>query len=141
MTCVRKTYQNFLFKLYMTIELQISDEAGFGRSMFERLVMLGYNKHLLNVQFRMHPSISLFPNREFYEGKLVDGNNVKDSSYSKKFLERKMFGSFSFINIAKGKEQLGHGQSLKNMVEVAAITDIIKRLHKGSFPYKKHVCV
>ncbi|XP_028800617.1 probable helicase MAGATAMA 3 isoform X3 [Neltuma alba] len=109
---------------------KISDEAGFRRSMFERLVLLGFMKHMLNVQFRMHPCISGFPNREFYEGQLINGVNVSDSSYSERFLEGKMFGSYSFINIAQGKEQFGHGHSLKNMVEVAAISEIIKGLHK-----------
>ncbi|XP_054789621.1 helicase sen1-like [Prosopis cineraria] len=123
------------------VKSKISDEAGFGRSMFERLVFLGYNKHLLNVQYRMHPSISFFPNREFYEGKLVDGMNVRDSNYSKRFLDRKMYGSFSFINIAKGKEQYGQGQSLKNMVEVAAITEIIRGLHKGFLSSRRKVSI
>ncbi|XP_028800616.1 helicase SEN1-like isoform X2 [Neltuma alba] len=109
---------------------KISDEAGFGRSMFERLVLLGFMKHMLYIQFRMHPSISVFPNREFYEGQLVDGMNVRDSSYSACFLEGKMYSSYSFINIAQGQEQFGHGHSLKNMVEVAAISEIIKGLHK-----------
>ncbi|KAI9100065.1 hypothetical protein K1719_024283 [Acacia pycnantha] len=112
------------------VKSKISDDAGFGRSIFERLVLLGFMKHLLKVQFRMHPSISLFPNREFYQGQLVDGMNVRDSNHSKRFLEGKMYSSYSFINIAQGKEQFGYGHSLKNMVEVAAISEIIKRLHK-----------
>ncbi|XP_054799381.1 helicase SEN1-like [Prosopis cineraria] len=112
------------------VKSKISDEAGFGRSMFERLVLLGFEKHPLKVQYRMHPSISLFPNREFYEGLLVDGVNVRVSSYSKRFLEGRMYGSYSFINIAKGKEQYGFGHSLKNVVEVAAISEIIKCLQK-----------
>jgi senataxin len=42
-----------------------------------------------------------------------------------------MYASFSFINIAKGKEKFGRGHSLKNMVEVAVISEIIKNLKKG----------
>ena len=34
---------------------------------------MGIEPHLLRVQYRMHPSISLFPNERFYEGKLEDG--------------------------------------------------------------------
>ncbi|KAG2307315.1 hypothetical protein Bca52824_027063 [Brassica carinata] len=33
---------------------QICEKAKFGRSLFERFVLLGHNKHLLNVQYRMH---------------------------------------------------------------------------------------
>ena len=115
------------------IKSQISDDAKFGRSLFERLVLLGYKKHLLDVQYRMHPSISLFPNKEFYDGKLSDAPNVREMSYNKCFLEGNMYGSYSFINITKGKEQQGRGHSLKNMVEAAAISEIIGRLNKGSF--------
>ncbi|XP_054789623.1 uncharacterized ATP-dependent helicase C29A10.10c-like isoform X2 [Prosopis cineraria] len=110
------------------VKSKISDEAGFGRSMFERLILLGFEKHPLKVQYRMHPSISFFPNKEFYDGLLVDGMNVRVSSYSKRFLEGRMYGSYSFINIAKGKEQLGLGHSWKNVAEIAAISEIIKCL-------------
>ncbi|XP_042479829.1 probable helicase senataxin, partial [Macadamia integrifolia] len=48
------------------VQSKISKEAEFGRSLFERLVSMGHKKHLLNIQYRMHPSISLFPNTEFY---------------------------------------------------------------------------
>ncbi|KAK9950673.1 hypothetical protein M0R45_006150 [Rubus argutus] len=43
------------------VQSKISSKADFGRSLFERLAKLGHKKHLLNVQYRMHPSISLFP--------------------------------------------------------------------------------
>lgn len=95
------------------------------------MVLLGYKKHLLNTQYRMHPSISLFPNKEFYEEQLVDAACVKEMSYNKCFLEGKMFSSYSFINIAKGKEQRGGGHSTKNLVESAAISKIIERLEEG----------
>ena len=113
------------------IKSQISDDAEFGRSLFERLVLLGYKKHLLDVQYRMHPSISLFPNKEFYDEKLSDAPSVREMSYNKHFLEGNMYGSYSFINITKGKEQQGRGYSFKNMVEAAAVSEIIGRLHKG----------
>lgn len=100
--------------------------------MFERLVNLGYKKHMLNVQYRMHPSISLFPCKEFYDEKISDAAIVKDKSYEKCFLEGEMYASYSFINIAKGKEKFGRGHSLKNMVEVAVISEIIKSLKKGN---------
>jgi superfamily I DNA and/or RNA helicase len=105
--------------------------------MFERLVILGYKRHMLNIQYRMHPSISLFPCKEFYDGKLSDAPVVKEGNYNKLFLVGDMYSSYSFINIAKGKEKLGHcGQSLKNMVEVAVISEMIKSLNKGQFLFE-----
>jgi senataxin len=119
---------------------QIADRAEFGRSLFERLVMLKYNKHMLNLQYRMHPSISRFPSKEFYGGQLSDANIVREITYNKRFLEGKMFGPYSFINISKGKEQSNLDHSLKNVIEAAAISEIIGRLKKGYFLFPFLFC-
>jgi senataxin len=116
---------------YNISNLKVTDEAGYGRSLFERLVLLGYKKHLLNTQYRMHPSISLFPNKEFYEEQLVDAPIVREMNYNRCFLEGKLYGSYSFINIAKGKEQRGRGHSSKNIVEAAVISTIFESLKEG----------
>ncbi|XP_050908466.1 helicase sen1 [Lathyrus oleraceus] len=123
------------------VKSKIADKCEFGRSMFERLVILGYKRHMLNVQYRMHPSISLFPCKEFYDEKLFDAPVVREESYNKLFLKREMYGPYSFINIAKGKEKHGQGQSLKNMVEVAVISEIIKSLNKEFMRTKKKVSI
>ena len=93
--------------------------------------MIGHKKHLLNVQHRMHPSISLFPNRMFYENHILNGHNVKERIYERRFLQGKMYGSYSFINVAHGKEEFDNSQSLKNMVEVAVASEIVASLFKG----------
>ncbi|KAK1304217.1 hypothetical protein QJS10_CPB11g02251 [Acorus calamus] len=78
-----------------------SEKAGFGKSLFERLSSLDHKKHLLNVQYRMHPSISRFPNEFFYENKILDGPNVlTHKSYRMpQYLAGRMYGTYSFINI------------------------------------------
>ncbi|VVB02739.1 unnamed protein product [Arabis nemorensis] len=43
-----------------------------------------------------------------------------------------MFGPFSFINVGRGKEEFCDGNSPKNMVEVAVISQIISNLFKVS---------
>lgn len=101
--------------------------------MFERLASLGHKKLLLNVQHRMHPSISSFPNREFYENQILDGLNVEQRSYSKCFLPGKMYGTYSFINVAHGREAVDNKHSTMNMVEVAVVSEIVASLFKGSF--------
>ncbi|KAK2376777.1 P-loop containing nucleoside triphosphate hydrolase superfamily protein [Trifolium repens] len=123
------------------VKSKIADRAEFGRSLFERLVMLGYKKHMLNVQYRMHPSISMFPSKEFYDNQLSDAQIVTEISYNKCFLEGTMYGSYSFINISKGKEQSNHDHSLKNVIEAAAISEIIGRLKKEFVRTKKKVSI
>ncbi|PIA63241.1 hypothetical protein AQUCO_00200927v1 [Aquilegia coerulea] len=131
---------------------KISGKAGFGRSLFERLVSLGHRKHLLNTQYRMHPSISLFPNKEFYEKQICDGHNVKDESYKKLLLQGQMYGSYSFINIPYGKDEFDERHSQRNMAEVYVASEIVAKLYQASVgsrqmvsigiisPYKAQVC-
>ncbi|MED6147954.1 hypothetical protein PIB30_048704 [Stylosanthes scabra] len=110
------------------VKSQIAEKTEFGRSLFERLVILGNDKHMLNVQYRMNPSISVFPSEEFYEGRLSDAPILSD--YNKKFLEGEIYGSYSFINVAKGREQTGLGHSTKNTIEAAVISEIVGNLYK-----------
>nr|CCI55316.1 PH01B001I13.12 [Phyllostachys edulis] len=115
------------------VKSKISDNANFGRSVFERLSLLGYSKHLLSVQYRMHPEISKFPVATFYDGKISDGPNVTSKNYDRRFLASKIFGPYSFINVDGGHETTEkHGRSLKNTIEVAAVLRIVQRLFKES---------
>ncbi|PON87677.1 P-loop containing nucleoside triphosphate hydrolase [Trema orientale] len=108
----------------------ISEEADFGRSLFERLAILGHKKHLLNVQHRMHPLISLFPNREFYDNQILDGQNVKLGNYSRRFLPGKLYGTYSFINVPYGKEEFDNKHSRKNRVEVSVVSEIVASVYE-----------
>ncbi|XP_010068664.3 uncharacterized protein LOC104453580 [Eucalyptus grandis] len=114
------------------VESKLSNQAGFGRSLFERLSSLGYSRQLFNIQYRMHPSISLFPTSKFYQKQILDGPNVKSKSYRKSHLPWPMFGPYSFINIPDGEEQIGDdGCSLRNPVEVEVISRIVRNLYRA----------
>ncbi|KAK4842428.1 hypothetical protein QYF36_021493 [Acer negundo] len=114
------------------VESSVSDEVGFGRSLFERLSSLGHTKHLLDIQYRMHPSISFFPNSNFYHNKILDAPNVKKQSYERCFLSDPMFGPYSFINISGGREEFDDvGHSRRNMVEVSIVVNILQNLYKA----------
>ncbi|KAL2321426.1 hypothetical protein Fmac_025805 [Flemingia macrophylla] len=114
------------------VQSKISENAGFGRSLFERLVQLGLKKHLLNVQHRMHPSISLFPNTEFYRSEILDGQNVRKIGYGKSPFPQRMYSSYSFINMPLGKEEFDDNHSLKNMIEASLVLEIVKLLREGT---------
>ena len=53
-------------------------KAGLTQSMFERLVLIGNRPIRLQVQYRMHPSLSEFPSNMFYEGSLQNGVTESD---------------------------------------------------------------
>ncbi|XP_048135410.1 uncharacterized protein LOC115739970 isoform X2 [Rhodamnia argentea] len=114
------------------VESEVSSRAGFGRSLFERLSSLGYSRQLLHMQYRMNPSISLFPTSNFYQNQILDGPNVKSKSYRKSHLPWPMFGPYSFINIPDGREQKGDdGCSFRNPVEVEVISRILGNLYRA----------
>ena len=93
---------------------------------------MGYSKHLLEVQYRMHPYINKFPNDNFYGNRIVDGPGVKREDYTKIYLPGRIYGAYSFIHIENDMEMLDDlGQSSKNMVEVVVAANIIERLAKG----------
>ena len=94
-------------------------------------MLLGHKKHLLNVQYRMHPTISQFPNNEFYNGLILDGPNVINRPRENRFLKGDMYGSYSFINVDSAKEEFDNNYSTRNMAEVAVIAEIVANLYKG----------
>ncbi len=49
---------------------KLAEGNGYGRSLFERMQLLGLQTDLLDTQYRMHPSISHFPRNAFYGGKV-----------------------------------------------------------------------
>ncbi|KAG8369518.1 hypothetical protein BUALT_Bualt14G0021900 [Buddleja alternifolia] len=119
-------------QLPATVSSKVCQESGFGRSLFERLSSLGHSRHLLNMQYRMHPSISRFPNSKFYLNQILDAPSVQSQSYEKCYLKGKMFGPYSFINIRGGKEELDEvGHSRRNLVEVAVVVKLVQRLFKA----------
>ncbi|XP_057452229.1 uncharacterized protein LOC130744053 [Lotus japonicus] len=113
------------------VESNVCIHVGFGRSLFERLDLLGYPNHFLNIQYRMHPAISFFPNSQFYLNQILDAPNVMSENYRKKYLPGPMFGPYSFINIVGGREGFDDaGRSRKNLVEVAVVKKIIQKCFK-----------
>ncbi|KAL7106139.1 hypothetical protein ACP275_07G092500 [Erythranthe tilingii] len=119
-------------QLPATVKSKISEEAGFGRSMFERLSLLGHSKHLLNVQYRMHPSISRFPNSSFYQYRILDASNVQNQSYERCYLQGRIYGPYSFIDIPGNNEEFDDfGRSRRNMVEVAVAVMLVHKLFKA----------
>lgn len=101
--------------------------------MFERLSSLNHSKRLLNMQYRMHPAISSFPNSRFYHNQIQNAPIVKRKSYEKRYLSGPMFGPYSFLNVIGGSEEKDDdGHSRKNLVEVAIVLKIVQNLHKGT---------
>eukprot|EP01103_Thecamoeba_quadrilineata_P015130 TRINITY_DN4689_c0_g1_i1.p1 TRINITY_DN4689_c0_g1~~TRINITY_DN4689_c0_g1_i1.p1 ORF type:complete len:842 (-),score=197.24 TRINITY_DN4689_c0_g1_i1:65-2590(-) len=61
------------FQLPPTVISTRAAKEGLSMSLFQRLAESGLQPCLLNIQYRMHPSLSYFPNTAFYYGKVTDG--------------------------------------------------------------------
>ncbi|KAL8103849.1 hypothetical protein AgCh_028151 [Apium graveolens] len=121
--------------------VQSKIKTEFGRSLFQRLVFV--EKNLLKIQYRMHPDISRFPNKVFYDNQILNGPNVTEKSYHKHFYKRNIFGfgSYAFLNISNGREEIDNRNSRKNTVEVAVVAELVRRLYKESLSKKQKVSV
>ena len=107
----------------------------YDRSLFQRLEEAGHAVHLLNTQYRMHPAISDFPRRIFYDGKLLDGPNVKHPEYGnplKRAVFRKFqsFQPFTVLDLESSEER--GGTSLSNAAEAQLALHLFNNLRSGT---------
>ncbi|EDO15122.1 hypothetical protein Kpol_1046p14 [Vanderwaltozyma polyspora DSM 70294] len=100
-------------------------------SLFERVLLNGsYKKpHMLDTQYRMHPSISKFPIKAFYNGELKDGVTIKDKEFPG--IKYPLF----FYNCNKGREgkvfnkvRGSAGFTYNNISEAREIVKILYKL-------------
>lgn len=104
-------------------------EQGYSVSLFKRLQASGYPVNVLDVQYRMHPEISAFPSREFYEGRLKDGEGVAAQT-SRPWHERRCFGPFALYNLL-GKEDVPKGSaSVLNRAEAHFVLCLYKHMRE-----------
>ncbi|KAJ3088732.1 hypothetical protein HK102_008076, partial [Quaeritorhiza haematococci] len=127
----------------------ISTEAtsyGYDRSMFDRLKSMSFPSHLLNIQYRMHPHISSWPRKMFYDNNVQDAHQVFDelaiaAGPSQPIGgERRarpawvdlpgLWGNYAFLRVEQGKEQRGGRglRSFRNVVQAMAVVQILRTL-------------
>ncbi|RNF10537.1 regulator of nonsense transcripts 1 isoform X2 [Trypanosoma conorhini] len=105
-----------------------AEKAGLRRSLFERLLLTGHRAVRLEVQYRMHPSLSLFPSGQFYEGTLQNGVTAAQRDASRVFPWPDPTNPIFFYNTT-GSEELGeNGSSYLNRAEGALTERIITKL-------------
>ncbi len=108
-------------------------QLGFDRSLMSRLMNDCRQPYsMLNEQYRMHPEISQWPARFYYEGELQDSSSVIPANRQWDALAQapNFLHPYSFINV-EGKEtkNAGEGYSFSNAVEADAIVAMVNHLH------------
>lgn len=84
------------------------------------------NVHLLSIQYRMHPMISIFPSKQFYDAELEDGEGMKELR-TELWHDSQLFGPYRFFHV-QGRESQGGRTSLVNMIEIETAVMLFQRL-------------
>jgi len=104
----------------------IAKSHGLGVSMFERFIKMGNKPVMLNLQYRMHPSICSFPSRQFYENKLKNGigRDQRILRFDFNWPNKSHPVMFHHVN---GTEEIGStGSSYLNVQEAEIVVKFIK---------------
>ena len=97
---------------------------GADRSMHERIISLGFRHERLVVQYRMHPEILSFPNRNFYEGRL------KTAADRKTPVAFDGSGHTPYMVVQYEGEEAEVGTSVENLGEVVCALNIATELRE-----------
>ncbi|CAL8129215.1 unnamed protein product [Orchesella dallaii] len=106
-------------------------KAGLCQSLFERLVVLGIRPFRLEVQYRMHPDLALFPSNYFYEGTLQNGVGSKERTLMVDFPWPEPEKPLMFY-VTMGQEEISaSGTSYLNRTEAANVEKVTTKLLKA----------
>lgn len=116
-----------------TVLSKSAAQFGYAQSLFVRMQQNHPKSvHLLDTQYRMHPEISAFPSKEFYDGLLYDGDDMGRLRLQP-WHQAKLLGPYRFFDV-EGIQERGHkGQSLVNQNELAVAVQLVKRF-QNDFP-------
>jgi regulator of nonsense transcripts 1 len=108
------------------VQSKTAAKHGFGQSMFERMVKMGIRPLRLEVQYRMHPALSEFPSRKFYDGCLQNGVTLAERQVGHLNFPWPRNDMPLFFYHSTGVEEIsGSGTSYLNRAEAVNIERIV----------------
>ena len=110
-------------QLPVFVRIKDNSEHNFGRSLFSRLRTNGFPVQMLRFQYRMHPIIADFSSKQFYDGKLITSDCVKNRCPAP-WYKHQCFPPFLIWNL-QGSMQRSKGGGIFNKEEDSFI---VKRL-------------
>jgi regulator of nonsense transcripts 1 len=105
--------------------------AGLKVSLFERLVKNGVKPVMLQIQYRMHPELSVFSSDNFYEGGLQNGISAKDREMRSAFTWPNPLKPVLFWHVRGNEEMSASGTSFLNRTEAEKINNILNEMIEG----------
>jgi len=106
-----------------------AEEEGHGVPLFSRMVACGVPPFMLDTQYRMHPSIAMFPSDLFYGGKLLNGVSAPERRPLAGFEWPREEFPVAFIPV-RGNE-LDDGVSKMNNEEAVCACEVVEQLLHG----------
>ncbi|KAF9184812.1 DEAD-box type RNA helicase [Haplosporangium sp. Z 767] len=108
-----------------TVLSQLAANYAYNQSLFVRIQSLAPTSvHLLSIQYRMHPDISLFPSREFYKSLLKDGPEMAMKTKAE-WHRNPITSPYRFFDIHEGREKIGLSHSQHNPTEAEAAVALL----------------
>lgn len=110
-----------------TVFSKVAAQHKYEQSLFVRMQNNHPNAvHLLDTQYRMHPDISAFPSATFYEGRLLDGDNMA-ALRRQPWHASELLAPYRFFDV-EGQHQVSKGHSLINVAEIEVAMSLYERL-------------
>ena len=118
-----------------TVLSKAASKYAYEQSLFARMEK-NHSKdvHLLDTQYRMHPEISAFPSREFYESRLKDGAGMAKIR-ARPWHNSSILGPYRFFDVQGMHQSAPKGHSLANIAEVQIAMQLYERLINDCRPY------
>ena len=111
-----------------TVISQTAEAAGYSQSLFVRMFNQNHDRvHLLSIQYRMHPDISVFPSSAFYGSQLADGAGMAAAT-AQPWHEYDAFGPFRFFDLPDAHESASASHSVSNRGEADAAVELYAAL-------------
>ncbi|KAK5663209.1 hypothetical protein OQA88_6627 [Cercophora sp. LCS_1] len=111
-----------------TVLSQSAARYGYDQSLFVRMQKNhAKHVHLLDMQYRMHPEISMFPSKEFYEGLLQDGDDMGKLRLQP-WHQSVLLGPYRFFDVKGSQERGPRNQSLVNEEELKVAMQLYRRV-------------
>ncbi|CAB03612.1 Helicase sen1 [Schizosaccharomyces pombe] len=99
----------------------------YSQSLFVRIQKNFSNQMcLLSIQYRMHPDISHFPSKKFYDSRLEDGDNMAEKTQQVWHVNPK-FTQYRLFDV-RGKERTSNTMSTYNLEEVEYLVNMVDEL-------------